>query len=146
MVCADLMKQDVECIAPGDPVSAAARRMRERNVGFLPVCVGGGEPILGTVTDRDIALRVVAEEKSADTKVEDIMSREVVACRPMDDIKRAEQLMGEHKKSRILCLDDDDRLVGVISLSDIAQRDGARIAYTMQQVTQREVGGADTQR
>jgi CBS domain-containing protein len=142
MVCADVMKQDVECISPTEPVSAAAQRMRQCNIGFLPVCAGKGEPILGTLTDRDIALRVVAEKRSFDTTVGEIMSRDVVACRVTDDIKVAEQLMGEREKSRIMCMDDEGRLVGVISLSDIAQRDGARIAYTMQQVTKREAGDA----
>ena len=140
MVCADVMKQDVTCISPYAPVSAAAGRMREKNVGFLPVCdEASGQRVIGVVTDRDIALRVVGEERAPSVPVDEIMSHEVVSCRPMDDIKRAEELMGEHRKSRIVCLDDEGHLVGVISLSDIAQRDGARIAHTIQQITTREV-------
>lgn len=136
MVCADIMKQDVECITPDEPVERAARLMRDENVGFLPVCRDA--TVIGAVTDRDITLRVVAEGLPGTTPVERAMTRQVVACRPTDDVRRAEQLMGENQKSRIMCLDDQGRLVGVISLSDIAQRDAARVIRTLQQVTDRE--------
>jgi CBS domain-containing protein len=95
--------------------------------------------VLGTITDRDIAIRLVAESRPATTPVNDLMTREIVACKPTDDIRKAEQLMGTQQKSRIMCLDDAGRLVGVISLSDIAQREkGDWAARTMKQVTERE--------
>lgn len=137
MLCADVMKGEVECVSPGEPVEKVARRMKDKGIGFMPVCSDTAD-VLGTITDRDIALRIVAEGKTASTPVEDVMTREVVSCRATDDIKQAERLMGKERKSRILCVDDDGVLVGVISLSDIAQRDGARIAQTMQEVAQRE--------
>src|SRR5262245_39297718 len=126
MLCADVMKTEVECISPSETVEAAARRMKDKGIGFMPVCADAND-ILGTITDRDIAVRVVAEGLSGDSLVESVMTREVVSCRATDDIKQAERLMGSEQKSRILCVDDDGALVGVISLSDIAQRDGARI-------------------
>lgn len=138
MLCADVMKRDIECVSPTESVEAAARRMRDENVGFLPVCDEGNHAI-GTITDRDIALRVVAVGRAGTTPVESVMTHETVSCHPTDDIKQAERLMGQKQKSRIMCVDDDGVLVGVISLSDIAQRDGARIAQTMQAVTGREV-------
>lgn len=138
MLCADVMKHDIECVSPTESVEAAARRMRDGNVGFLPVCDEGNHAI-GTITDRDIALRVVAVGRAGTTPVESVMTHEIVSCHPTDDIKQAERLMGQKQKSRIMCIDDDGVLVGVISLSDIAQRDGARIAQTMQAVTGREV-------
>lgn len=137
MLCADVMKTEVECIEPTEPVEAAARRMKDKGIGFLPVC-SDVRHIVGTITDRDIALRIVAEGRPSSTPVGKIMTKGVVSCRVTDDIKQAERLMGEEQKSRILCVDDEGALVGVISLSDIAQRDGARIAQTMQQVTHRE--------
>jgi CBS domain-containing protein len=94
--------------------------------------------VLGTVTDRDIAIRLVAERRDAGTAVDQIMTREVIACRPEDDIRDAEDLMGKHRKSRIMCVDDGGRLVGVISLSDIAEVDGSRAATTLNRVSQRE--------
>ena len=67
------------------------------------------------------------------------MTEEVVACSPQDDIREAERVMAENHKSRIMCNDDDGRLVGVISLSDIAQHEGgARASDTLRQVSERE--------
>lgn len=138
MLCEQLMKRDILCVSPDDSVEAAACKMRDHNLGFLPVCDRDGN-VLGTLTDRDIAIRCVADGRTCDTTVRELMTCEVVACKPMDDVHDAEQAMGQHQKSRIMCLDDDGRLVGVISLSDIAQHeDGERAARTMRQVTYRE--------
>jgi CBS domain-containing protein len=133
------MKTEVECLTPNDPVRDAAQCMRDENIGFLPVC-GENREILGTVTDRDIAIRVVAEGLSGGEPIDKIMSRDVVSCLSGDDVERAQQLMAEHKKSRIMCVDDRNRLVGVISLSDIAQhQSGARLSETLRDVSSREV-------
>jgi CBS domain-containing protein len=134
---AEIMKRDVECLAPRESVQAAAARMREQNIGFLPVC-DDGMKVLGTVTDRDIALQIVAEQRPASTAVEQIMTRQVVACRPEDDIEDARELMAAHRKSRLMCVDDDGRLVGVISLSDLAKLDGEGAARTLNEVSRRE--------
>jgi CBS domain-containing protein len=132
------MKRDVTCVAPEEASKQAARKMREQNVGFLPVCDAQGR-ILGTITDRDIAVRLVADDRPASTPVEQIMTREVVAARPSDDIREAHKLMAQRRKSRIMCVDDAGRLVGVISLSDIAQNDDSgRTAETLQKVSERE--------
>jgi CBS domain-containing protein len=138
MICRELMKDDVERLQPGDTVQTAARKMREANVGFLPVC-DASLRVLGTLTDRDIAIRVSADDLPGSTPVENVMTQEVVACRPNDDITKAEELMSEKHKSRILCLDNRDKLIGVISLSDIAQQDDrTRAGETLRQVTRRE--------
>ncbi|WP_224360367.1 CBS domain-containing protein [Hyalangium versicolor] len=139
MRCEEIMKRDIECLSPRDTVEAAALRMRDQNIGFLPVCDTSGK-VLGTLTDRDIVVRVLAGKKPTNTPVETIMTREVVSCRPQDGIERAEQLMAQKHKSRIMCLDDSSRLVGIISLSDIAQHvDGAHALETLRQVSEREV-------
>ena len=139
MNCRDLMKTDAHCVSPADTVEQAAVRMREQNVGFLPVC-DQSRKVLGTVTDRDIAVRVVAAGRSSDTPVEDAMTRELVACSPEDDVQRALQLMAENQKSRIVCVDEQGCLEGVISLSDIAQSAevGGRGAETLRRITERE--------
>src|SRR5439155_1235844 len=94
---------------------------------------------LGTVTDRDLVLRVLAEGQMADVKIERVMTREAIACSPDDDILRAQELMAEHHKSRILCVDQDGTVVGVISLSDIAQHEGdAQAAQTLRAISERE--------
>jgi CBS domain-containing protein len=138
MLSSEIMKRSVECLSEDQTVQEAARRMRDANVGFLPIC-DQEMHVLGTVTDRDIAVRVVAEGRAPSTTVGDVMSREIIACRPEDDVRKVEQLMGENRKSRMLCLDESGRLVGVISLSDIAQyEDAGPAARTMREVTGRE--------
>jgi CBS domain-containing protein len=138
MRCEEIMKKDVECMSPQDTVQAAARRMRDENVGFLPVC-DRSQKVLGVVTDRDLAMRILAEGKPPSTRVEEVMSREAIACRPDDDLRKAEELMVKNHVSRMLCDDTEGHLVGVISLSDIAQREeSGRAAKTMRGVTERE--------
>lgn len=138
MLCEQIMKRDMEFLATNDTVVTAARKMRDANVGFLPVRDQAGKP-LGTLTDRDIVLRFVAEARPATTLVTDVMTKELITCRPKDDLHQAEQLMGKSHKSRLLCVDDAGKLVGVLSLSDIAQHeDSALVGQTIRQVTERE--------
>jgi CBS domain-containing protein len=137
MRCSEIMKREVECASPRDTVESAAQTMREQNVGFVPICNEDHE-VLGTLTDRDIAIRLVADDKPSDTEVHEIMTADCVACRPEDDVAVAAQTMAEHHKSRIMCLDDDGRLVGIISLSDIAQQGDDSASATLRQVAHRE--------
>lgn len=132
----EIMKSDPQCISPDQPTQAAARMMRDANVGFLPVCDDSGK-VLGTITDRDITLRVVAAGKSPSTKVEQVMSKEVIAGKPEDELNDAQQQMASEKKSRLLVTDEGGKLVGVVSLSDIAKH-GENASETMRGVTSRE--------
>ncbi len=138
MRCDDIMKTNPECLTQQQTVRDAACRMRDLNIGFLPICDGGR--VVGVVTDRDIAVRCVAEGKPLDLPVTQVMSTQVVACRPEDDVRKAQQLMGQAQKSRLLVVDAKGQLVGVISLSDIAQQvgDADDVARTMREVTDRE--------
>lgn len=136
--CRQIMKREIECLSPRESAQAAAARMREQNIGFLPVCDDGMQ-VLGTVTDRDIAMRIVAEKLPAGTAVEQIMTREVIACYPEDDIEVAKELMADNRKSRIMCIDDSGALIGVISLSDIAKLEGDGAGRTLREVSRREV-------
>ena len=138
MRCEEIMKKSLECVSPGDTVQRAATRMKDRRIGFLPVC-DDDQKVLGTLTDRDIALRVVAAGKPTDTPVQEVMTTDCVACRPSDDLATAQRLMAQHQKSRVMCTDKDGCLVGVISLSDIAQHDSTKSASeTLRQITGRE--------
>jgi CBS domain-containing protein len=138
MQCQEIMKDSVECLSPNDTVQSAATKMRDRNIGFMPIC-DQSKKVIGTITDRDIAIRLVASNRPASAQVADYMSKEVVACRPTDDVQMAADMMGRHHKSRMLCTDSGGRLLGVISLSDIAQQgDDLQAATTMRQVTTRE--------
>ncbi len=137
MICDELMIREVETITPADTVQAAACLMRDENIGFLPVCQTTSA-VLGVITDRDIAIRVVTENLSADTPVSEVMTDTVVSCRPQDDVYDAAELMAENHVARILCIDAAGRLAGVISLSDIAQLGGSKAIDTFARVSDRE--------
>jgi CBS domain-containing protein len=139
MKCSEVMKKDVECCHRDENVELAAEKMKCRNLGFLPVCDEKGF-IVGTLTDRDLALRVLGEHRDAQhTCVRDVMSAELVYCSPDDDLSIAEELMAQHRKSRILCADPDLRPLGVISLSDVAHvEQGTRAAEILDAVANRE--------
>ncbi len=119
--CGEVMSRDVECVVESDSALDAASRMRVKEIGLLPVC-DGRRRVVGTLTDRDVALRVAAEDRRAsEVRVGDVMSREPICCRPDDDLRVAERLMAEKQKSRILVTDHEGILLGVISLADLAQ-------------------------
>ena len=140
MYCKDLMKKDVVFVRPSDEVRQAARLMRSRNVGFLPVC-SDERKVVGVITDRDIAVRCVAEGKPSTTTVREIMTHEVVACRPDDDVEVAELAMARHQRSRILCLGPHQYLLGVISLSDFSPAGlKKRAEALLERVSGREAG------
>lgn len=137
MQCSDIMKTDIECALPEMSIQQAASKMRDQNIGFLPVC-NEEFKVLGAITDRDIAIRGVADNLSTATTVAELMSREVVCCHGDDDLDFARELMARHQKSRIMCLDHHGRLEGVISLSDLAQVDEGSGIETLRHVSNRE--------
>lgn len=140
MQCQQVMKQDVEFVTPADNIHTAARKMRDKGVGFLPVCDENGKPV-GTLTDRDIAIRVAADDsRPSNVGVREVMTTELVFCNPQDDLRVAEERMAENRKSRIICTNDEGRLVGVISLSDVIEReeDDRLAAYAMRLIAGRE--------
>lgn len=139
MQCADVMKREIVSVSPEDTAAHAAKHMRDMNVGFLPVCDREGR-VLGTLTDRDITIRVAANDRLASgCLIRDIMSLEPVSCRGSDELSRAEDLMIAHQKSRMLVTTDDGILQGVLSLSDVAQFEGARrTGATVREITSRE--------
>ena len=139
MRCGDLMTSEVEVFREADTVQHVARRMRDFSFGFAPVCDRDGRPI-GTLTDRDIALRLCADDLPArSTAVRDVMTRGAVTCLESDALEVAEQRMREHGKSRVMIVANDGRLVGVISLADIAKaEDDAHAAATLRALAARE--------
>jgi CBS domain-containing protein len=140
MQCAEIMKSEVECFRESDSIMEIARRMREVNIGFAPITDRDGRP-LGTITDRDIAIRVCAEDRRASgTHALDVMSHEAVTCHAAEEVERAEELMSRHHKSRLMIVDDAGRLVGVLSLSDIfAEAAGEKAMETFRRIAEREV-------
>jgi len=139
MTCEELMKKDVACVGMKDSAQSAARMMADLNIGFLPV-VDEERQVLGTLTDRDIAVRLVAQSMPSQSEVKEIMSHEIVFCRLTDDVDKAARVMTERQKSRLLILDKKDRLVGVVSLSDVAEvLEPGQTGQTFRQIVSREV-------
>ena len=136
MNCSDLMKKAIVYLNPEDTAQTAARLMADSNVGFLPVCEDG--KAIGTVTDRDIALRIVREGKAATIPVRDIMTHDVIACGPDDSIEEAAEVMAEHQVSRLMINGPDGKLLGIISLSDLPRADAESAFHAFQDVTERE--------
>jgi CBS domain-containing protein len=138
MLCRELMKRDVARCMETLTVEACARMMKDNNIGFLPV-VDTDKRVVGVITDRDLAVRVLAEGLQAETPVGNVMTRDVRICHPDDKLQEAEWKMSTTRKSRLVVADDDGHCVGVISLSDIAQADSrSRAGGVLRAVTRRE--------
>jgi CBS domain-containing protein len=137
--CSDVMKTVPQAVREDDPLRLAAEIMSAANIGFLPVCDEAGK-VVGTITDRDIVIRAVARGLDPDARrVGDVMTRNVITCRPEDELVLAEQFMAQYQVSRLVVVGEDDALEGVISLSDIAEHEPpARAARTLRSVAARE--------
>ena len=122
MRISDIMKKEPEYLLVHASSRAAARRMRDGDVGFLPIC-DRHRRVIGMITDRDLAVRVVAEGLECDLPVSDVMTREVVACHPHDDLLRAQRIMEASGKSRLVVLDAEGRLAGVVRRADLTDHD-----------------------
>ena len=119
---ADIMTREVETIGPTSTVQEAAERMKSSNIGSLPVVQDSR--LVGTITDRDITIRVTAEGREPQTTaVRDVMSQPVVTVRPQQEVLEAEQLMHDHQVRRLPVIEQDGRLVGYVTTATIAKRD-----------------------
>ena|SRR5438128_8700961 len=117
----DILTREPQVIAPEAMVSEAARKMKQWNVGMLPVC--DGERLVGAITDRDLAIRAVAEGRDPlKTKVKDVMTDGICYCFEDQTLEEVAQLMEEKQIRRIAVLNRDKRLVGIASLGDFALR------------------------
>lgn len=116
----DLMTKDPRTVESGASVVDAARVMRDEDAGIVPVVEG--EKLVGTVTDRDIAIRVVAEGKSPESvTVGEIASRDLVTVDPQQDLDEALRLMARHQVRRLPVVEEDGKLVGIVAQADIAR-------------------------
>jgi len=121
----DIMTKNVECVHPGDTLQEAARKMKDLDVGPMPVC-GENDKLVGMLTDRDITIRAAAQGwDPKTTKVQDTMTKEVVWCFDDQDAEDAARLMQERQIRRLLIMNHDERLVGIVSLGDLVT-EGAR--------------------
>ena len=114
----NLMCRDVKVISPDMSIQEAAREMRDGDFGLLPV--GEDDRMMGTISDRDITIRAVAEGKNAGTKVRDVMSEGVAWAYEDDSVEDAAKIMSERQVRRLPVVDRNKRLVGIVALGDFA--------------------------
>lgn len=114
----EAMTPDVRMVRPDQTIREAARMMAELDIGALPV--QDNDRLVGMITDRDIAVRAVAEGRGAETRIGDVMSNEIKYCYEDQDIEEVMRNMGEQRLRRLPVLNRDKRLVGILSLGDLA--------------------------
>jgi CBS domain-containing protein len=140
MKVSECMTPRAQVIGPHEPIANAARMMRDTEVGFLPI--GENDQLVGILTDRDIVIRGVALDRGPDTPVREVMSKELLYCFDDDSLDDAAAKMSDAQVRRLPVLNREKRLIGVITLGDIAQAtddDGMRAGETLTKVT--EAGG-----
>ena len=121
MRVSEAMTRDVRVANPGQTIRDVAKIMAEIDAGSMPV--GEDDRLVGMITDRDIAIRAVAAGKGPDTPVREVMSKDVKYCYEDEDLEHVAENMGDIKVRRLPVVNRDKRLVGIVSLGDIAQNE-----------------------
>jgi CBS domain-containing protein len=131
----DLMTSNPRTIGPSTPLEEAARSMRDEDVGALPIVEG--DRLYGMLTDRDIAIRAVAEGKDPKaTKAQDVASRQVVTVDPEQSLDEALRLMASHQVRRLPVVEEDGRLVGILAQADAAMEgDERKVGRTVEEIS-----------
>jgi CBS domain-containing protein len=120
----DLMSSNPRTVDSNASVMDAAKMMRDENIGMIPIT--DGDRLTATITDRDIAIRAVAEGKdTSSTNVIDVASRELVTIDPQQDLDEALRLMAKHQVRRLPVCEEDGRIVGIVAQADIAEHASA---------------------
>jgi len=121
------MHKGAHWVSPETPVTTLAQMMREQDIGAIPV--GENDRLIGMVTDRDIALRAVADGKDISRlTARNVMTKGIAWCRDTDDVSQALQVMGSKQVRRLPVIDKNKRMVGILSLGDLAHTASSRIA------------------
>ena len=117
----EIMTRDVVVLQPDDSLQSAAKKMRDRDIGFLPVC--DGENLIGVISDRDITIRALADGMDVNIMLgRDLMTSPAIYCFDDQDVSEAAKIMEENQIRRLVVLSrEDNRLVGVVSLGDLAR-------------------------
>ena len=138
----DIMTRDPQCCRREDTARRAAEIMRDQDCGVIPV-VDESRRVIGIVTDRDLAVRVIASGKSVDTRLNEVMTPGAKCCSADDDLRDVERIMVEAQIRRIPIVDAGGRCIGIISQADIARaasRDGSvseqEIALVLEQISE----------
>ena len=132
MKVSECMSRDVETVSPEDTIQYAARMMAQIDAGILPVHERGH--LVGVVTDRDIAIRGVGAGQQPDTRVDDVMTREVKYCLEDDEVDDVLDNMADIQLRRLPVVNGDKRLVGIVSLSDMAAQESAEAGKALSDI------------
>jgi CBS domain-containing protein len=132
----DLMTENPCSVDADKSVAYAAKMMRDEDVGLAPIVEG--DKLIGTVTDRDIAIRVVAEGKDPDqTTVREVASTNVVTIDPQQEMDDALSLMAKHQVRRLPVVEEDGKLVGVVAQADVAREgDAEKTGKVVQEISE----------
>ena len=127
MRISDVMTRDVATVRPDQTAREAATFMLDSDAGSIPVTEG--DRLIGMITDRDIAIRGVAEGRGPETPVRDLMSSGIVCARIDDDVQDVADRMSEEQVRRLPVVDDDEKLVGIVSLGDLSRETEGEVAH-----------------
>jgi CBS domain-containing protein len=143
MKVSECMTRDVRVASPGQTIREAAKIMAEIDAGSLPV--GDNDRLVGVVTDRDIAIRAVSQGKGPDTKISEVMSAEVKYCFEDEELDEVTRNMGDIQVRRLPVVSREKRLVGIVSLGDLARRskDSERVGEALEEISR--TGGQHSQ-
>lgn len=129
------MTKSPACCVADDSASKAAQLMKQEDVGPIPV-VDGSKRLIGIVTDRDLAIKVVADGRDPrETHLSEIMTRNVIACHEEDNLREALSTMAGHQIRRLPVVDQAGHLCGIISQADVAQRDPKMTGIMVQKIS-----------
>ena len=138
MKVSQIMSRDVQIASPQQTIGEIARIMADREIGFMPV--GEDDRLVGTITDRDIVIRAVADGLGGDTKVREVMSRDVKYCFEDEDVDEVAHNMGDIQVRRLPVVSREKRLTGVVSIGDAALAETAAAGMGLKDVAR--PGGA----
>ena len=127
MKVSEVMTSDVQTVSADHTAREAASFMLRAEAGSIPVC--DGDKVIGMITDRDIAVRGVAEGRGPETPVRELMSDGIICARRDDDVQDIARRMSEEQVRRLPVLDEDDRLCGIVSLGDLARESRGEAAH-----------------
>ncbi len=125
----NMMTSNPACVTPEESARDAARLMKEHDCGLIPVVESrDSRRLVGVITDRDIAVRLVGEGKGADTKVSDVMSRDPSCASPDTDVSEVERIMSERQVRRVPIVGSAGRLEGIVAQADLALSDDSGVS------------------
>ena len=132
----ELMTQNPARLSTGSTIADAARLLRDKDTGIAPIT--DGDRLVGVITDRDIAIQVVAEGKDPETtKVDEIASQNLVTIDPQQDLDEALRLMAQHQVRRLPVVEEDGRLVGILAQADVARHaDAERTGEVVEEISE----------